>query len=89
MKIPLFTAALLLISANAFAGPTCTDGRAPNWIPEDQMKQQILDDGYKIKLFKVTSGGCYEIYGWDQQQRKVEIYFHPVSGDIVKQKIKG
>jgi hypothetical protein len=45
----------------------------------------LVDQGYKIKVFKVTKGNCYEIYGWDDQKRKVEIYFNPVTGDKVKE----
>jgi hypothetical protein len=51
------------------------------------MKQKIADMGYKIKEFKTTDGSCYEIYGWDRQERRVEIYFNPVNGEIVKQEI--
>jgi hypothetical protein len=39
--------------------------------------------GYEIKKFKVTGGNCYEIYGYDKDKRKVEIYFDPVSGKVV------
>ena len=85
----LVIATLLLTSASAaMAGPKCTDGDKTNWIPEDTMKQQILDQGYSIKKFKVTSGGCYEIYGYDQDDNRVEIYFHPETGDIVKKKME-
>ena len=52
------------------------------------MKQNITDQGYRIKKFKETRGGCYEIYGYDSADHKVEIYFNPVSGDIVKQEIE-
>ncbi len=78
----------LLFAGAASAGPRCSDGPDSNWIPAEQMQQQIRDQGYQIKTFKTTSGGCYEIYGWDEAERKVEIYFHPVSGEIIKQKIK-
>jgi len=42
-------------------------------------------------MFKSTSGNCYEIYGREQKEgaeewTKTEIYFHPISGDIVQQK---
>lgn len=91
MKASLLTLLLTtstLLATTAQAGPRCTDGNQDNWIAADTMQQQIKDQGYRIKKFKVTSGGCYEIYGWDQQDNKVEIYFHPVSGDVVKKKIK-
>lgn len=88
MKKLLIISTLLLASTTTFAGPRCTDGDQSNWIPAGKMQEDILAQGYKIKKFKVTSGGCYEIYGWDQADNKVEVYFHPVSGEAVKVKRK-
>lgn len=45
--------------------------------------------GYKIKKFKVTSGNCYEVYGWDKDGKKVEIYYNPITGEKVKEEVKG
>ncbi|MBE9398171.1 PepSY domain-containing protein [Pontibacterium sp. N1Y112] len=82
------TTVLMLATTQVQAGPRCTDGNQQDWIPAEIMQQQIKDQGFKIKKFKVTSGGCYEIYGWDQTNNRVEVYFHPVSGDAVKTKMK-
>lgn len=81
---PLFIAAALL-SAAAVAGPECTKAPQGEWMPEAKMKQQILDQGYTIKVFKI-SGSCYEIYGKDKDGKNVEIYFDPTDGHIVKQR---
>ena len=43
--------------------------------------------GYDIKKFKVTKTSCYEIYGWDKDKRKVEIYFDPTDLKKVKEEI--
>lgn len=89
MKALFASATVLMLAATQVqAGPRCTDSNQDSWIPADKMQQQIKDQGYTIKKFKVTSGGCYEIYGWDKAETKVEVYFHPVSGDIVKTKAK-
>jgi hypothetical protein len=34
----------------------------------------------------VTDGNCYEIYGKNKQGQKVEVYFNPVDGKVVKTK---
>ena len=81
---PLFLAAALL-SATAIAAPECTKAPQDQWMSQDTMKQQILDQGYTIKVFKV-SGNCYEIYGTDKAGKKVEIYFDPTDGRLVKQR---
>ena len=45
---------------------------------------QLKAQGYQINKFKVTDGNCYEIYGFNKDGKKVEIYFDPVSGKAVK-----
>ena len=88
MKKFILTTAMILASAGAMASPKCTEGDdKSNWIPEDQFKQNLLDEGYQIKNFKVTSGGCYEIYGYNQNKQRVEIYYHPETAEIMKQEI--
>ena len=81
---PLFLAALLL-SASAVAAPECTTAPQDQWMSQEKMKQQILDQGYTIKVFKI-SGNCYEIYGKDKDGKNVEIYFDPTDSRIVKQR---
>ena len=65
----------------------CTTEDRSNWIGEETFKSTLETDGYKINEFKVTEGNCYEIYGWDQDQNKVEVYFNPVDGSVVKKEI--
>lgn len=92
MKVPfvkgLLALGLSMTASAALAGPTCTEAPRDQWLAADDMRQRILDMGYEIKEFKTTDGHCYEIYGWDEQRRRVEIYFDPVSGDIVEQEIE-
>lgn len=83
MKSVLVVLAVLLGSFS-HAAPNCTQEPKEKWMSEDKMKEMILGQGYKIKKFKVA-GQCYEIYGWDKEGKKVEIYFNPVDGSIVKE----
>ena len=76
-------AAAALVSTSALAGPTCTAPK-DKWMKEADYKAKVEAQGYKIKTFKVTKGNCYEIYGFDKDGRKVEIYHDPVSGKAVK-----
>ena len=69
----------------ASAGPTCT-APTDSWKPEAQFQQELKDQGYTIRNFKVTKGQCYEIYGTDKTGKKVEIYFDPASGRAVESK---
>lgn len=78
-------ASLILLGACS-SGPECTTQPQSAWMTQEEMKRMIIESGYRIKEFKVA-GSCYEIYGWDQQNRKVEIYFDPVTGTPVKTEI--
>lgn len=73
----------------ALAGPTCTHEPQEKWLGSDQMKERIAKMGYRnIRTFKTTSGNCYEIYGFDSEGRRVEVYFNPVDGQIVREKVE-
>jgi len=53
MKKSLLTTLMIVASAGAMAGPKCTEGDdKSNWIPEDQFRQNPLDQGYQIKNSK-------------------------------------
>ncbi|MBE9607957.1 PepSY domain-containing protein [Chitinilyticum piscinae] len=75
-----------LIAGSAFAGASCTKHPKNEWLPEDQAQARIVEMGYKIKKFKVD-GNCYEIYGWNKDGKKAEVYFDTKDLSIVKAEI--
>jgi len=80
------TLALCLIASAftataALAGPACT-GQGDK-LPEEQVKKMYEDKGIEIKKWKISSGGCYEIYGYENG-KKVEIYINPWTGEVVQ-----
>ena len=86
--------ALLLVCAltagSAIAGPKCTDEPQTRWLSEAQMTQKFQALGYRddVKKLHVSKGQCWEIYGHDKAGKKVEIYFHPITGAIVEANVK-
>ena len=86
MRNTLLTVSILSLSASAFAGPECTKAPKSEWMSEAAMKQKIAEQGYIVDKFKTTDGNCYEIYGKDKDGKKVEIYFSPIDGSVVKEK---
>lgn len=76
----------VLFISFSWAGPKCTDQPKDKWQDQEKFQKDLVEKGYKIKKFKVTKGNCYEIYGWDKDQNKVEIYFNPITAEIVKKK---
>ncbi|MDD3577315.1 PepSY domain-containing protein [Halothiobacillus sp.] len=72
------------MSTAAQAGPQCTQEPRSAWMPADKVLAKATQEVPKLKLFKVTDGNCFEIYGWGKAGEKLEIYYHPVTGEVVK-----
>lgn len=85
MREMIAVIALLSMHSLAFAEPQCTSEPKDKWISESEMKSKVASLGYQAKIFKVTKGNCYEIYGFDKAGKRIEIYFHPITGAIVEQ----
>lgn len=84
MKTLLFTlTAIMLVTGTAQAKKNCTDQPKDKWMSEADFKKKVEAEGYKISKFK-QPGTCYEVYGTNKDGKKVEIYFNPVDGSIVK-----
>ena len=78
MKSLLILSALIVASTAALAEPTCNAPK-DKWISKDSFKQQMVNEGYKVKTLKV-SNGCYEIYGHDKAGKRVEMSVDPATG---------
>lgn len=72
----------------AMASPACTTEPQDKWLSEETMKAKVDELGYTIKTFQV-SGNCYEIYGFTKDNKRAEVYFNPVTGDVVEAEIDG
>lgn len=87
MRALTIAAALFMMSGVAQAKKSCTDQPKEKWMKEDDFKKRLESEGYKIRKFK-QPGTCYEIYGSDKTGKKVEIYFNPVDGSVVKSEVE-
>ncbi len=76
---------LLGTSEFALAKKNCTDLPKEQWMKVEDFQKKVIADGYTIKKFK-QPGTCYEIYGTNKDGKKVEVYFNPVDGTVVKAK---
>lgn len=77
--------ALATLGSSAIAGPKC-DVPKEKWMKEADFKEKISAQGYQIKTFKVSRGKCYEIYGYDKDGKKVEIYYDPSTAAELERK---
>lgn len=84
MKHVILSLAILTAAGAAHAKKNCTEEPKAKWMTEADFKKKVEADGYKISKFK-QPGTCYEIYGTNKDGKKVEIYFNPVDGAIVKE----
>lgn len=70
----------LALPAAATGRYTCEAVERSSWISEDALTQQLVEEGWSVRFMK-EDGGCWEVYGTDTEGRRVEGYFHPVSGE--------
>ncbi len=86
MKQLLSIALVSLLASVSFAKKNCTEEPKEKWMTEEAFKTKVQEMGYKIKKFK-QPGSCYEIYGWNKEGKKVEVYFDPTNMKIIKEEI--
>jgi hypothetical protein len=82
----LLIASILTITSQVYARKNCTSKPKSKWMSESDFKSKLEKEGYKIRKFK-QPGSCYEIYGRNPKGQKVEIYFNPVTAEIVKSEL--
>jgi hypothetical protein len=88
-------AVLVALSASPMvnAAANCPDTPKDKWMHVLDMQKKIVNEyGFAIKKFQ-TDGNCYEIYGWGRSAdgkkfEQIEVYFNPVTGEIVKKKVQ-
>jgi hypothetical protein len=81
---------LVVSLGSAVAGPKCTEEPQSKWLTEEQMTKKFTALGFKddVKKLHVSKGKCWEIYGHDKNGKKVEVYFHPITADIMEANYK-
>lgn len=52
------------------------------WRPQAELERKLTNQGWKISRVKITNG-CYEVYGRDEKNGKVETFFHPKTLEVV------
>ncbi|MGB5950173.1 MAG: PepSY domain-containing protein [Parvibaculum sp.] len=81
----LTSAAMTSSAMAADKDARCTDQPREQWMSKDAAKAKATALGYEVRRVKVEDG-CYEIYAFDSNKAKVEIFMNPVSGELVNRK---
>lgn len=82
----VISAAACLCTGTVLAEVDCDDPVA-SWQPRDTLRQQLENQGWKIKRIRVDDG-CYEVHGIDRMGNRFEAKFAPASLDIRELEIR-
>ena len=78
---------ILTISTTGLAfasGDTeCVATPKSEWMSKEDLTTKVTEMGYDVRRVK-TDDNCYEVYAIDTDGKKVELYFDPVSAELVK-----
>ena len=68
------------MSAHGYATglATCDSGPESGWQPKEKLETMLVEKGWKVRQIKVD-GGCYEVYALNDEGKRIEAYFHPVT----------
>ena len=79
------TIAALSLPFAAQASDKCGDVPQDQWLSIEQVRAKATELGYDVRKVKVEDG-CYDAYAIDKNGNRVEAYFDPATGEIVKTK---
>ena len=84
MKTLLIAAAFAFATSASFAqhAEKCDPIPKEEWRPQAELERKLTNEGWKISRVKITNG-CYEVYGRDAKNNKMETFFHPKTFAIV------
>ncbi len=87
MKTPLIAAILFtaIAPSAAFASQDCPNVPRDQWMSDAAITEKAKALGYDVRSIKVDDG-CLEAYAIDKNGMRVEVYFHPGTGDVLRVK---
>lgn len=78
--IALLTALTLFpLGAGATGIHTCEATDRAAWLSKADLTTKLETQGWSVRRMK-EDGGCWEVYGTTPEGKRVEGYFHPVTG---------
>lgn len=74
----LIGVAFAALPVHATGLATCDSGSPEKWQRPSALEKKLVGMQWKVRRIKVD-GGCYEVYGLNEKEERVEAYFHPVT----------
>ena len=75
---------LLAFTAPALAGPRHTEEPTRKWLTPAEMMNPEVAKGYPPDVCNTADGSCREICGNGKSGKRTEIFFHSMTGRVVK-----
>lgn len=87
MRLPLVLAAVLVSTSalSALAAAPCTTAPKADWKPSTAATEKAVSLGYTTSKVK-EEDACWEVYAKDAKGAKFELFFNPVTLDLVRTK---
>lgn len=71
----------LATNAQASGLYECEPVDQAQWLTEEQLTQQLIEQGWQEVRRMKPDGGCWEVYGTTPDGKRVEGYFDPTTGE--------
>jgi hypothetical protein len=62
---------------------TCSSGPQSGWQSQEAVTKHLMKAGWREVRRMKPDGGCWEVYGLNENNRLTEAYFHPVTLDHI------
>jgi hypothetical protein len=62
----------------------CTTAAPATWLPEHTVRDQFTTADYALVKFKISRGGCYEVYAIARDHSVVEAYYNPTTAQAMR-----
>jgi hypothetical protein len=86
MILAAMTAVAVLMPVVAFASDdSCPNVPRDQWMSDAAITEKAKTLGYDVRSIKAEDG-CLEAYAMDKDGKRVEVYFHPGTGDVLRVK---
>lgn len=87
MKYALALSAALLLAAapavQASDDEACTKAPKEQWLSIEQLSAKLTEQGYTVSEIEIEDG-CAEAKVTGKDQKKVELYLDPATGEVTK-----
>jgi hypothetical protein len=78
----LLTGLAMADTAAADGNVSCETPRAERR-PAVELQRELKRQGWTVRKIQVLNG-CYEVYGYDANDKKVEAFFHPKTFERIR-----